>query len=119
MKNLHRGKAIEAYNGARVVLKEGNVYSSYMLLKEATRSTLAYINEDIQDKKYSDKTKLATLIADMPKTVVEKLDVSVFDIFVKMDKEGLGAIMSLEIEELMKVKKVLKKLMGTYLAVRL
>lgn len=115
MKTLHRIKAIEAYNGGRLVLKEGLVYPSYVLLKEATRSTLAYINEDIQDKEYSEKTKMRTLLNDLPTKVVEDFNIDTFEIFVEMDSEGLESILSIEVETLKDIKRVLKKLMGLYL----
>lgn len=115
MKSLHRIKALETYNGARIMLKQGLVYPSYMLLKEATRSTLAYINEDIQDKNYSEKTKLRTLIDESPAQLSQDIDLSVFDVFVDMDREGLAAILALDIETLKRVKSVLKRLIGMYL----
>ena len=114
-KTLHRIKAIEAYKGGRLVLKDELVYSSYMLFKEATRSTLAYINEDIQGKEYSAKTKMRTLLTDLPPKVVEGFDMEIFNIFVDMDSEGLGSILSIEVETLKEIKRVLKKLMGLYL----
>lgn len=117
MKTLHRIKAIETYNGGRLVLKEGLIYPSYMLLKEATRSTLAYINEDIQGKEYSEKTKMRTLLNDLPTKVVETFNIDTFDIFVEMDSEGLESILSIEMDTLKDIKRVLKKLMGLYLDV--
>ena len=74
MKSLHRTKALESYRGARITLKEGLVYPSYMLLKEATRSTLAYINEDLYDKEYSEKTKMRTLLSETPTVLVQSVD---------------------------------------------
>ena len=38
-----------------------------------------------------------------------------FNIFVDMDKEGLGAILAINIEDLRKIRRTLKKIMGTYL----
>ena len=115
MKSLHRIKALESYRGARILLKEGLVYPSYVMLKEATRSTLAYINEDVQDKEYSEKTKMRTLLNDMPVDLMQNIDMSIFDIFVDMDTEGLGAILAIDIEKLKQIRKILKKIMGTYL----
>lgn len=115
MKSLHRIKALESYRGARLLLKEGLVYPSYVMLKEATRSTLAYINEDVQDKEYSEKTKMKTLLNDMPIDLMQNVNMSIFNIFVDMDTEGLGAILALDIEELKNIRKVLKKIMGIYL----
>lgn len=115
MKSLHRAKALEAYAGARIVLKEGLVYPGYMLLKEATRSTLAYINEDLQEKEYSEKTKMRTLLNDVPQQLIENVNMDIFNIFVDMDSAGLDAILSLDIEVLRDIKKVLKKIIGMYL----
>ena len=115
MKSLHRIKALETYRGARIVLKEGLVYPSYMLLKEATRSTLAYINEDIQGKEYSEKTKMKTLLNDIPAQLMRDVDMDMFNIFVDMDSAGLSAIIALDIEDLKKIRRTLKKIMGTYL----
>ena len=115
MKSLHRIKALESYRGARILLKEGLVYPSYVMLKEATRSTLAYINEDVQDKEYSEKTKMKTLLNDMPMDLMQNVDMNIFNIFVEMDVKGLDAILAIDIEELKHIRKVLKKIMGTYL----
>lgn len=115
MKSLHRVKAIEAYQGARLLLKENLVYPSYVMLKEATRSTLAYINEDIQGKEYSEKTKMRTLLDDAPAVLIQNVDMDIFNIFVDMDKEGLGAILAINIEDLRKIRRTIKKIMGTYL----
>ena len=115
MKSLHRTKALESYRGARITLKEGLVYPSYMLLKEATRSTLAYINEDLYDKEYSEKTKMRTLLNETPAVLVQSVDMSVFEIFVDMDTKGLDGILALDIEKLNSIRKDLKTIMGLYL----
>lgn len=112
MKNLHRSKALEAYEAARVLLNEKLVYPSYVMLKEATRSTLAYINEDANDKEYSEKTKLRTLLEDTPSTLLPNIDISIFNLFIEMEKDGLSSILSLPIDKLLEIKKVLKKTMG-------
>ena len=115
MKSLHRMKALESYRGARILLKEELVYPSYVMLKEATRSTLAYINEDLQGKEYSEKTKMRTLMEDAPAVLIEDIDMDIFNIFVEMDKAGLDAILALDIKELKKIRRTLKIIMGTYL----
>ena len=112
MKNLHRSKALESYAAARLMLKEGLVYPSYVMLKEATRSMLAYINEDANDKEYSEKTKMRTLLDDTPAQLLPNVDMSIFELFVDMEKEGLDAILSLPMEKLLEIKKVIKKTMG-------
>jgi len=116
MKNLHRSKALESYAAARLMLKEGLVYPSYVMLKEATRSMLAYINEDANDKEYSEKTKMRTLLDDTPAQLVPNVDMSIFELFVDMEKEGLSSILSLPMEKLLEIKKVLKKTMGVCLS---
>ena len=119
MKNLHRSKALESYAAARLMLKEGLVYPSYVMLKEATRSMLAYINEDANDKEYSEKTKMRTLLDDTPAQLVPNVDMSIFELFVDMEKEGLSSILSLPMEKLLEIKKVLKKTMGVCLSANL
>ena len=116
MKNLHRSKALESYAAARLMLKEGLVYPSYVMLKEATRSMLAYINEDANDKEYSEKTKMRTLLDDTPAQLLPNVDMSIFELFVDMEKEGLSSILSLPMEKLLEIKKVLKKTMGVCLS---
>ena len=116
MKYLHRMKALESYRAARILLKEDLVYPSYVMLKEATRSTLAYINEDLQGKDYSEKTKMRTLLDDTPAQLLPNVDMSIFELFVDMEKEGLDAILSLPMEKLLELKKVIKKTMGVCLS---
>lgn len=115
MKYLHRMKALESYRAARILLKEDLVYPSYVMLKEATRSTLAYINEDVQGKDYSEKTKMRTLLEDAPAVLIQNVDMDIFNIFIEMDKKGLDGIMAIEIDELKKIRRNLKKIMGVYL----
>ncbi len=115
MKYLHRMKALESYRAARILLKEDLVYPSYVMLKEATRSTLAYINEDLQGKDYSEKTKMRTLLEDAPAVLIQNVDMDIFNIFIEMDKKGLDGIMAIEIDELKKIRRTLKKIMGVYL----
>ena len=115
MKYLHRMKALESYRAARILLKEDQVYPSYVMLKEATRSTLAYINEDLQGKDYSEKTKMRTLLEDAPAVLIQNVDMDIFNIFIEMDKKGLDGIMAIEIDELKKIRRTLKKIMGVYL----
>ena len=115
MKYLHRMKALESYRAARILLKEDLVYPSYVMLKEATRSTLAYINEDLQGKDYSEKTKMRTLLEDAPTVLIQNVDMDIFNIFIEMDKKGLDGIMAIEIDELKKIRRTLKKIMGVYL----
>ena len=98
------------------MLKEGLVYPSYVMLKEATRSMLAYINEDANDKEYSEKTKMRTLLDDTPAQLLPNVDMSIFELFVDMEKEGLSSILSLPMEKLLEIKKVLKKTMGVCLS---
>ena len=115
MKYLHRMKALESYRAARILLKEDLVYPSYVMLKEDTRSTLAYINEDLQGKDYSEKTKMRTLLEDAPAVLIQNVDMDIFNIFIEMDKKGLDGIMAIEIDELKKIRRTLKKIMGVYL----
>lgn len=119
MKSLHRGKAIEVYLGAKVVMKKGYVYPAYVLLKESLRATLAYIQEDLADKEYSEKTKLRTLLETTPVILTPDVKLEVFNIMLELEDIGLDAIMSVDIEELEKVRKALKQIIGIYLGERL
>ena len=118
-KILHKEKAIDSYNGAKLVSQEGLVYPTYMLLKESVRATLAYIQEDISDKQYSDKTKLKTLISSTPALLLPNVDINVFNILIDLETSGLEAIMGADISELEKVRKALKQIIGVYLHTRL
>lgn len=115
MKSLHRGKAIDGYKGARLVMKSGLVYPAYVLLKESLRATLSYIQEDIQGKEISNKTKLKTLINDSPVVLAPNVNLEVFDIMLELEGNGLDAIMSVDIGELEKVRKALKQIISMYL----
>ena len=48
-------------------------------------------------------------------TVKCAINIDTFEIFVEMDSEGLESILSIEVEILKDIKRVLKKLMGLYL----
>lgn len=119
MKVLHRGKAIEAYKGARVMEEMGFTYPTYVLLKESLRATLAYIGEDSFGMDYSEKTKLRTLLESTPIQSIQGFDIKEFDIILEIEKEGLESIMGTEIEVLKPARKVLKKLIAMYIGVRL
>ena len=68
------------------------------------------------DKEYSEKTKMRTLLDDTPAQLVPNVDMSVFELFVDMEKEGLNAILSLPMEKLLEIKKAIKKTMGLCLS---
>ena len=98
MKSLHRGKAIESFTGAKVVMSKGLIYPAYILLKESLRATLAYIQEDLTNKEYSEKTKLRSLIATTPEVLTPETNLATFDIILEMEEQGLDAIMSTDIK---------------------
>lgn len=118
MKSLHRTKAIAAYEGAREVLKKEMAYPTYVLLKEAVRGTLAYIVEDTENYDISEKTKLHKLIYLVRETIVSESDKEKLRLLVEAEREGLGAITSMEIEKLAEIKVITKKLIGTHLCYR-
>lgn len=113
MKYLHRAKALEAYSNAETLLKKGSSYGSYIMLKESTRGTIAYVNSDVHDINYSEKTKLSTLIENA--TFIDTEQREVLNYLVKLEKSGLSGILSADIVELKKVKKVLKKIINIYI----
>lgn len=115
MKSLHRTKSLAAYAGARITLKEGLPYPSYMLLKEAARGVLSYIAEDVLEQDISEKTKLSRLL--------ELIDVENFDEkiikdiekLVEAENRGLDAILTMDVNELMEVKRSVKTLIADHL----
>jgi hypothetical protein len=115
MKHLHRSKAIENYEGARLAIKEGLSYPSYILLKESLRATLAYINEDLFNKEYSTKTNLKLLLSQTPLELARNVDTSVFEEILRLEKSGLQTILTTSREDFGKIKKSLKKVIGLYL----
>lgn len=118
MKSLHRTKALAAYEGAREVLKEEMVYPGYILLKESVRGTLAYIIEDTENFDISEKTKLHKLIYLVRETLVSEEEKEKLSVLVNAEREGLGAIVAMDLDKLLEVKTILKKLIGTHLAGR-
>ena len=116
MKVEHRAKALECYEGARLVLSKGMVYPSYVLLKEATRALLAYIAEDNMGYNFTEKSKLKNLMELMTDSLVPSEYIEKLNIFIEMENSGLGSILALGTEPLLEVKSALKKLIGTYLS---
>lgn len=116
MKVEHRAKALEAYNGARVVLKEGLVYPSYVLLKEASRAMLAYIAEDKMDKDFSEKTKLKNLMELMTEDLVPSNHMEKLQVILDAEQSGLSTILQIDLNELKDIKSSLKQLIGMYLS---
>lgn len=115
MQTLHRIKALAAYEGARLVLKQDMSYPSYMLLKEAARGVLSYILEDSFGKEISDKTKLSRLLDFVDSEAIGEEDMQTLQLLVEAEQDGLAHIMTMDIETLNKIKKTIKKLIGTYL----
>ena len=117
MKVLHRAKALAAYDGANLALKQGLTYPSYMLLKESVRGTLSYIIEDSEEREIADKTKLCKLIDWVDDNLVSSKDKQKLMELVEAESGGLEKITSMDIEELKEIKTVTKKLIGTNLRV--
>lgn len=116
MKIEHRAKALEAYEGARIVLKNELVYPSYVLLKESTRAMLAYIAEDRMDKDLSEKTKLKGLMELMTPALVPENYMEKLQVILDAEQKGLSEILQIDINNLLEVKSVLKQLIGMYLS---
>ena len=115
MKYLHRVKTLSAYEGARVCLKNELTYPSYMMLKEAARGVLSYVAEDVLDRDISDKTKLDRLVEFMEEGLVSSEDMVNIQKLISAENEGLQGILSIELDDLMKIKKSIKKLIVTYI----
>ena len=115
MKVLHRIKAIAAYNGARTAIKEKNNYASYILLKEAARGVLSYIVEDSFDKEICEKTKLTRLISWMHNSIVPDNILEDINKLVVAESNGLQAITSMDLDDLIRIKRAIKRLIIDYL----
>lgn len=115
MRSLHRVKAIAAYDGARITLKNEMSYPSYMLLKEAARGVLAYIAEDSLDQEISDKTKLSRLLDLVNEDLINKEDRHGIEMLIDAENRGLTGILTMDIAELKTVKKAVKHLIAAYM----
>lgn len=118
MKSLHRVKAIESYNGARLMLKQNMPYPAYVLIKESARAVLCYIAEDIRDTDIAEKIKLSKAL-DIVDHLIEKEDKEELEKLIKLEKQNLGVLLGMKVEDLVGIKKVVKKLIGVYLDERL
>lgn len=114
MKSLHRAKAISAYNGARITLKENMSYPAYMLLKEAARGIMSYMVEDSLDKEISDKTKLTRLLEMMNVDLMTDEQVESVKVLIDAEESGLSGVLSMDIDELNDIRKSIKKLIIEY-----
>lgn len=115
MKSLHRTKALAAYEGARLVLKNNMAYPAYMLLKEAARGVLSYMAEDTFDKDISDKTKLARLLEFLDTETIKKEDIDNIQKLIDAENSGLQSILAINLDELYSIKKTIKGLIGNYM----
>lgn len=115
MRSLHRTKALAAYGGARLTLKNDQAYPSYMLLKEAARGVLSYILEDSFDKDISEKTKLSRLIELLDSEAIGTEDMENLNKLVEAEQGGLEHILTMDIDELYTIKKTVKRLIAKYL----
>ena len=114
MKSLHRTKTIAAYEGARMAIKAGMPYPSYMLLKEAARGVMSYIVEDSLDKEISEKTKLVRLLDLVKPGAMTDEQIDCVQTLVNAEKAGLVGILSMDMTELTQVKRAIKKLIVDY-----
>lgn len=115
MKVEHRAKAIESYKGARELLKLGHTYSSYVLLKESTRATLAYIAEDMTGRDFSEKKKLRNLMDMMPIDILTPEYEEKLHILLELESSDLTGLLNADMDKLRDIKSVLKQLIGQYL----
>lgn len=116
MKSLHRTKALAAYEGANITIKNGMVYPGYMMLKEAARGSLAYIAEDAFSCDFSDKTKLHKLLNMMNDDLVSPEDQENIHKLVEIESSGLAGILALQIDDIEPIRKTVKKLIATYMS---
>ena len=116
MKIHHRVKSIDTYKGARIAINENLTYSSYMLIKESLRATLAYIAEDMFDWELSNKTNLTYLIGLFNDTDVLSIDdADALEKLLIAEKNGITAIIAMDIDDIKAVKKVVKRLIADYI----
>lgn len=115
MKVLHRTKALAAYEGARIVLKNDMAYPSYMLLKEAARGVLSYMAEDIMEQDISEKTKLSRLLDFVNTDNISKEDMDNIQKLIDAENKGLDRILSMDLNELYTIKRTIKGLIAEYL----
>ena len=115
MKLLHRSKALAAYEGARLAIKNNMSYPAYMMLKEAARGVLSYMVEDAFDKDISEKTKLQRLLEFLDVDAIKPETVEAINILIEAEDGGLTSILSLDKDDLNKVKREIKQLIIKYL----
>lgn len=115
MKALHRTKALAAYEGARLTLKNNLAYPSYMLLKEAARGVLSYMVEDSFEQDISEKTKLSRLLDFVNIETLSEEDVSNITKLIEAENAGLCKILSMDISELSDIKHSIKGLIAKYM----
>lgn len=115
MRSLHRAKALAAYDGARLTLKNDMSYPAYMLLKEAARGVLSYVAEDVLDTEISDKTKLERLLEFLNDDLINSEDRKNIEKLIVAEKSGLTGILTISTDELVSIKKTVKHLIATYL----
>lgn len=108
MKSLHRTKALAAYDGARLAVKNDLAYPSYMMLKEAARGVLSYIAEDELEQDISEKTKLTRLLELIDTEGLNPDDLAGVNKLIELEQGGLVEILSVPMDELRKVKKAVK-----------
>lgn len=118
-KILHKEKAVQTYRSGKHALENDLPYAAYSMLKESVRATLAYINEDLQGRTYSDKTNLKTLFHEVPAQLLESNTTDDFKIFLDLEKGGLTEILNANREDLKRAQVTLKKIIGVYLGERL
>lgn len=114
MKALHRTKALAAYEGARMAMQNDMSYPAYMLLKEAARGVLSYMSEDSMEIDISEKTKLSRLL-EFTRGEISTEDTEAIQNLIDAESQGLERILSIPMEDLREVKKVIKMLIGEYL----
>lgn len=115
MKSLHRVKTLAAYDGARLLIKNEMCYPAYMMLKESARGVLSYIVEDWFDKEISEKMKLTRLVEFVTPDMVGESNLDGIKSLIDLENGGIEAILSVDIQTLLKVKASVKNLIADYM----
>lgn len=113
LKVLHRAKALDAYKGARAAMLVGAKYSAYLCLKEAVRGLCYYVLAD--QISISQKTKLKNLLDQYPATPEDADDIQYFYKLVEAESGGLADILNMDDEDLVHIRKSVKRLIGLYM----
>ena len=115
MKIKMRTKAIDTYEAGRVTLKAEQVYPTSLMFKECTRCVLTYLLNDSTQAEVSRKTKISALLERLNDDIISAEDKELLMKLVSVGKDDMSVDYGMSVEELYKIKKILKGLIMTYM----